>query len=226
MGFLVIVIIAAAAIAIAIYVNLAAKRRVQALAALAASNGLEFNEEDPFNLPDRLAGISQFNQGNSRKASNVIHGTYAGRDVLLFDYQYTTGSGKNRHTHRLSACLEPAGVPLPALLIRPETFLDKAAAFVGFEDIDFESDEFSRKFFVKGPDKKFAYDVCNPQMMSWLLANAGNFSIEIIDSGLVLMNGSTWSPEDFQSALCFSARFWELIPDFVWKQYGAAGAAE
>ena len=38
-----------------------------------------------------------------------------------------------------------------------------------FDDIDFESDEFSRKFYVQSSDRKFAYDVLHPRMMEFLL---------------------------------------------------------
>ncbi len=206
----------------------AQQRRREELTALAAECGLEYSEDDPFDLPNYLSRIGTFDQGSSRKASNVLHGEWRGRRVIAFDYQYTTGSGKNRHTHHLSACLQPVGLRVPNLVIRPETFLDKLGAVVGFDDIDFESDEFSRAFCVKGDDRKFAYDVCHPQMMSWLLANGRGWSVELVDSSLVLTTGSRWSPSEFRAALYFSARFFELIPEHVWKEYrdraGAAGA--
>jgi hypothetical protein len=219
MGFTLFVLFVVVAIVVVVFTSMAAKKRREALAKVAADNGLEFSPNDPFDLPNYLAGIDTFNQGSSRKAENVIHGQWRGRKVIAFDYQYTTGSGKNRHTHQLSACLQPVGVRVPGVVIRPETFLDKAAGFVGFEDIDFESDEFSREFFVKSDDRKFAYDICHPQMMSWLLANGRGWSVQLVDSSLVLTTGSRWSPEEFAAALYFSARFFELIPEFVWKEY-------
>jgi hypothetical protein len=54
-----------------------------------------------------------------------------------------------------------------------------AAALLGGEDeIKLESAEFSRVYCVRSGDKRFAYDVCNPQMMEYLLANRG-LEIEI-----------------------------------------------
>jgi hypothetical protein len=217
----IVVLFVIIAVVVAVVASMAAKKRREALERVAASNGLSFNAEDPFDLPTYLAGIETFNVGSSRRAQNVIHGEWRGRKVIAFDYQYTTGSGKNRHTHHLSACLQPVGVRVPSVVIRPETFLDKAAAFVGFEDIDFESDEFSREFFVKSDDRKFAYDICHPQMMSWLLANGRGWSVQLVDSSLVLTTGGTWSPEQFAASLYFSARFFELIPEHVWREYQA-----
>ena len=40
---------------------------------------------------------------------------------------------------------------------------------MGFDDIDFESNEFSKRYSVKSKDKKFAYDFCNAQMIDYLL---------------------------------------------------------
>ena len=59
---------------------------------------------------------------------------------------------------------------VPDLLIRPEGFFDKVAGAFGFDDIDFESEEFSRAFFVKSSDKRFAYDVLHPRMLELLMA--------------------------------------------------------
>ncbi len=60
----------------------------------------------------------------------------------------------------------------PKLTIAPESFgLKIAEAFGVANDIKFESAEFSRKFSVRSADKKFAYDVCNQQMMEYLLLN-------------------------------------------------------
>src|ERR1035441_7551738 len=52
--------------------------------------------------------------------------------------------------------------------------LGKMAAALGLEDdIKFESAEFARTYRVQSKDKRFAYDVCNPQMIEYLLANPG-----------------------------------------------------
>ena len=48
------------------------------------------------------------------------------------------------------------------IIIQPENLVD---------DIDFESAEFSTKFYVKNVDKKYAYDLIHPRMMEFLLRN-------------------------------------------------------
>ena len=74
----------------------------------------------------------------------------------------------------------------PQMTIGPESFGEKIATAFGVEDdIKFESAEFSRTFCVRSPDKKFAYDVCNAQMIEYLLANR-DLHIEIQGPVLVL----------------------------------------
>ena len=41
-------------------------------------------------------------------------------------------------------------------IVRPEHVFDRLASFLGFDDIDFESVEFSKRFMVKFADRKFA----------------------------------------------------------------------
>lgn len=85
----------------------------------------------------------------------------------------------------------------------------------GFDDIDFESVEFSRKFFVKSPDKRFAYDVIHPAMMEFLLASDPP-SLDVEQNRCCLFDGMrTWSPEQFRSTLAWARQFFEFWPEHV-----------
>ena len=226
MPFLIVAIILI--VAIAIYLgHLAAKKRREALARLASGCGLVYSMGDPFGLPGKLGHIGTFSKGHDREAKNVIHGTYREREMTLFDYKYTTTEtstdSKGRTTtrevdHWFSALVTPLTLSFPRLLIRPEGFFDKIGDFLGFDDIDFESDEFSRKFRVTSENRKFAYDVCHVRTMAWLLENRG-WHIELVGGYLVLTRGGRWKPERFRAALDFTVAFFERIPDFVWREY-------
>ena len=129
---------------------------------------LKFDDFNP-NRNEAFAGgwgfLNRLAQGTERYAFNILRGMYHEQALFVFDYHYQTGSGKNKEEHNC-------------------TFLIAAAFGVGNE-IKFESAEFSRKFCVRSPDKKFAYDVCNPQMIECLLANPG-LQIEIQGPVLLL----------------------------------------
>ena len=45
--------------------------------------------------------------------------------------------------------------------------------FFGHDDIDFESAEFSRNFYVKSSDRKWAFDILHARAMEFLLAEDG-----------------------------------------------------
>ena len=102
----------------------------------------------------------------------------------------------------------------PELLISREGWLSKFAQFFGYDDIDFESAEFSRKFCVRSPDKKFAYDICHARMIEYLLANS-DLNIEIERQCLTLFFNSTLSPERIERELRRLVQLYELIPEYV-----------
>jgi hypothetical protein len=202
-----------------------ARRRGQ-MAALAASMGLAYSPDDPVGISDRYDGIRAIGRGFERRAFNVIRGEFRGREVLAFDYICKTveQGGKSRQTHHFSAVLVPCACQFPRLLLRPEGLTDRLAGAFGSEDIDFESHEFSRRWYVSGPDRKFAYQVVHPEMMEHLLANPG-WIIELGGPGAAIHTESIWKVERFGPALEVLAGFLDRVPDYVWKDYAAKEAA-
>ena len=83
-----------------------------------------------------------------RRSSNLLEGTRNGVRWAAFDYRYSTGSGKNRRTHHWGVVLARVELSFPRAIIRPEGFLDSIASLAGFDDINFESEAFSRHFHV------------------------------------------------------------------------------
>jgi hypothetical protein len=112
--------------------------------------------------------------GDDRYAYNVMKGKLRGRDFCFFDYHYqtTTTNEKGETTTtdwNFSAVVVSSEVPLKPLYIRPENAADKVKAFFGADDINFESKEFSAKYYVSSPDKRWAYDVLHPRTIEFLL---------------------------------------------------------
>ena len=103
----------------------------------------------------------------------------------------------------------------PDLLIRPEGLFDKIKGAFGFDDIDFESEEFSRRFHVKSSDRRFAYDVLHPRMMEFLLA-VRPVMIDIERGRCCLSDGGRcWKPEGFASRIAFLREFFDRWPDHL-----------
>jgi hypothetical protein len=195
---------------------IAAQKRREALEALAASWGFTWEGGgDPFGIEDRYGGFSALDRGRSRRAGNVFHGTRNESRVICFDYRYVTGSGKNRRTRRLSAALLDLGVRTPRLFVRTEHFFDKIAEFVGFDDIDFESAEFSRQYLVKSDNRKFAYDVFHARAMEYMLALPRRFTMELIDGLVLVHDDRTWDPAEFDAAIRQVEGLVALFPEYL-----------
>lgn len=203
-------------IAVAIYASKQAAKRREELAAFAFSIGLTFHAARQRDFR-KLHRHSVFSRGSARAAYNTMEGRLeiAGfsHAAILGEYKYTISTGKSSHTYRFSfILLRPSWIRLPDLEIRKEHIGDKLSAAFGFDDIDFESEEFSRKFMVKSADKRFAYAVCHPRMMEFLLAKP-DLAVEICDGECLLMESvRVWSPTEYRSNLAWARSFFELWP--------------
>ncbi len=162
-------------------------------------------------------GVRLFHRGHSKDGDNIITGHFRGYPVTLLDYQFTTGSGKNRNTHHYGITIMGCEFPTVPLQIRREHAFDKVGAFLGAGDIDFESAEFSRKFFVKSADRKWAYDVIHTRTMDYLLA-APHYSIEFGFGEIVVIRSGKCSPEQYEEQVEMAWQMHELIPEYVIKQ--------
>ena len=199
----------------------AAKRRKE-MGAWAASRGLRFSSSRDSSMDGRFAEFRCLRRGHSRYAHNVMRGDWNGRPLVAFDYHYVTGSGKNRTTHRFSAVVLASPVPLRPLVIRPEGLFDKFAGFFGYDDIDFESAEFSRQFFVKSPDRKWAYDVIHAQTIEYLMAMP-RFTLQFDTECVIAYRSSRLKPAEFGSAVALIEGVLDRLPDYlVRQQHGEA----
>lgn len=196
---------------------ISALKRREAMAAVAAKLGLRFSYHKDWDLPRRYRFLDKLRIGSNRYAFNVLSGTYQAHDVTLFDYHYRTGSGKNTQHHYISFFILHVPAAFPELVIGPEGFFSKIAQAIGYDDIDFESHEFSRRFCVRSRDKKFAYDVCNARMIEYLLSNA-DLTIEIEGDALAISFGSRLSPERIEPNLNRLIMVRSLLPDYLFSR--------
>lgn len=200
------------------------KRRREALAVVAQRLGWQFDPRRDSFHDDEYAHFEIFRRGHGRYAYNTLQGeltigvgTYPAK-MGDFTYKVTSGSGKSRSTRTYRFSYLIVHLPfrnIPDLLIRPEGFFDKLTGAFGFDDIDFESAEFSRRFYVKSSDKRFAYDVVHPRMMEFLLRTDPSI-IDIEHGKCCVTDGrSRWSPDEFCTQLEWACDFLECWPDHV-----------
>ena len=193
---------------------------VRTLAMQTLSQQLGFSEFNPAH-DDNFIGtwsfLSQFSQGNNRYVFNVLKGTYEEQPLYILDYHYETGSGKNVQHHfgtMLMLVVEPS---FPQINIVPENTISRIEAVLDSKDVKFESDDFSRAFRVHAPDKKFAYDVCNPEMIEFLLGNR-DLEIEIISHAILLAFTPRLPVEKIESNLQRLAQIRALLPQYLFEK--------
>jgi hypothetical protein len=218
-GIFILLLFVAAVIAAAIYSAVAARKRREELFALAARLGLSFRSEKDQALAARFGFLDKLAQGSNRYAFNVLSGQYWGHTVHAFDYHFETHSSDSRgrrqtHHHYFSFFILLLPMSFPELRIMREGMLSKIAQAFGFDDIDFESAEFSRTFCVKSKDKRFAYDVCHPQMMEYLLANR-DLNLEIEANALALAFPSRLSAPQIEFNLHRLLEVRARLPDYL-----------
>jgi hypothetical protein len=217
------VLIVIGLIALSIY---QAHKRRKALEAWARSRGFSFSADYDYAIQERYADFGCLNQGSAQYAYNVIRGTPSRRTFCGFDYHYetySTDSKGNRETHHhyFSAVIVDSGLPLKTLYLRSEGFFDRVAEFLGFDDIDFESREFSKAFHVKAPDKRWAYDVLHQETMEYLL-QAPRFDLEFQAGQVIAYRGSTFDPAEFDAALDLIHGILDRLPRSVLQELKGA----
>jgi hypothetical protein len=217
MPLVIVAVLVVAAIG-AIYGVIQARKRQEGLFELAPRLGLDFSAAEDREIAGRYSFLKQLAEGENRYACNVLSGTYQQNQVLAFDYHYETYTegkgGRQTHHHWFSFFILTLPAVFPDLTIRRENLLTKVAEVFGYQDIKFESAEFSAAFCVRSPDKKFAYDVCNAQMMEYLLANR-DLSVEIENQVLALAFNTRLSVQQIEANLQRLVEIRSRLPEYL-----------
>ena len=216
-GVLVVIVIST------IYGMIQARKRREGLFALAQRLGLNFNAAERSTSSPTDSAFSN----NSPRATTVtppmlFPGNYQQNEILAFDYHYATyhtdKSGRHKdHDHWFSFFILTLPAVFPDLTIRRENLFTRVAEVFGYQDIKFESAEFSKAFCVRSQDKKFAYDVCNAKMMEYLLANR-DLSIEIENNVLALAFNSRLSVDQIEANLQRLVEIRSRLPEYLFTQ--------
>ena len=189
-GILLIVAVVGIIILAGYFAAKAQEQRRKDLMAFAASNGFQAyvaqgsgcltmgvggGDWPGTRLIEVFESFQPFGTGLRPRAFNAVLGSKGDRSYYFFDYQYETESTStdsegrtqtDRTTHSFGVVAVRVPLNMQPLSIRPEGFFDKIKGALGFRDIQFEMDEFNRRFMVAGPDEKFAFDLIHPRRWS------------------------------------------------------------
>jgi len=209
-------------ITIGIASHIANRKRLEAFRELAARLGMLFNQSNNYNLPAQYGFLDKLDKGSNRYFFNTFSGTYRDQQVLVSDYHYETHSTDSKghrktHHHYISLLTLALPVDFPELTIVREGLFSKIAQALGYDDIDFESAEFSRAFCVRSPDKKFAYDICNARMIDFLLQNR-DLSLEIEHKVLAMIFDSKLEIEAIEPNLNRLLEIRARMPNYLFER--------
>jgi hypothetical protein len=175
--------------------------RTEALTALGRRLGLRFavSIADPPAPPSLSTGRPE------TRGAFALEGRLDGREAAVFDY--TIGSGKSARTQTV-VTLRADGRSLPSFLLTPETFVDKLAATLGGQDLDFEDDpEFSKAVRLRG-DEGAVRQLFGPAVRTRLrdLTLPGRLHVEGWGERLsIWVPGAVLKPEQVQDRLRLAA---------------------
>lgn len=168
-GFVIILAVLIIAITIGLVGHYREKQRTEELLATADRMGFSFSPEAEPSLLGTLSHFHLFSQGRGRKIRNVMRKRLASVEVAIFDYQYTTGSGRHSSTHYQTVVLfESERLQLPDFTLRPEDVFHKIGGFFGYQDIDFEANPaFSDTYLLQGSDEAQIRAVFTDEVLSY-----------------------------------------------------------
>ncbi len=150
--------------------------------------GFEFHPDGDKDLKDWLSRFRLFSKGRSRKFKNILRGRTCDLDVVVFDYQYTTGYGNYARTYETSVVgFRTYDINLPEFVLRPERFWNRVGVTLfGQQDIDFDTHPvFSKAFLLRGPDETAIRELFTESVLTHFESQSG-VSVEAAGGTLLL----------------------------------------
>ena len=217
MDFLPIVVI----VGIAVFVvgalvagHMMEKQRRDAFAQAADSLGLSFSAEGSSTFFSHMEHFPLFDKGHSKKLRNLIQAETEEVRISIFDYKYTTGSGKNQSTHHQTVVsLESQLFNIPTFKMRPEGMFDKVGSALGFQDIDFDTHpDFSNQFVLQGPDEDRIRKFFDGKLLTFFEGMRG-LCVETKSHGALIFyrNRKRTKPEEIRTKLEEAYRIFNMM---------------
>jgi len=190
LGFSIPVIVMLAIVVVGVPLAILGYRRGRVnayrIARFAQANGMVYEHRvDAPALPGMI-----FQNGSSRMATSLVRG-FQPRFVEFANYQYTTGSGKNRTTHRWGYVAVKLDVPLPNIVLdalgNNALGSNLPASFARDQRLSLEGD-FDRHFTLYCPEgyEADALYLFTPDIMARFIDHAAQLDVEIVDDWMFL----------------------------------------
>lgn len=189
------------------------KKRTAALKNLAAELHLQFFPTGDASLVEALDKFHLFSQGYSKKIRNMLHGENQNTELAIFDYRYTTGSGKNSTTSKQTVIyFRSPTLDLPHFAVRPEGIFHKIGGALGYQDIDFQAHpQFSQMYLLRGDDEPGIRKLFDEERIAFF-ENHPKISVEGADNQLIFYRHRKRSrPEEVRQFMDEGFRVFKLF---------------
>lgn len=212
MGLILIFFILLAGAVYLYFMVLKTRARTRMLLSYARENGYQFEPGMDESPAVRHQGVTLFDRGSDRRGGNLMTLQKDGLRYRMFDYRFNEGTSGDSSYKSFSVCLVDTDWRLPQLLVRPEGLGDKVAQLLAGEDLQLDSVEFNRRFWVQSKNPGRAMDFLHPKMMQYLL-EAPPGTLEVVRGTLVVYPDFELDPAGYQLYLAHLKKIVRLIPD-------------
>ncbi len=178
-------------------------KRSQKLEALAGQLGFQYFSVHPPEQLNQLNAFELMTRGRARVFSNSLTREKDGVQVGIFDYRYTTGSGKHSHTHHQTVVsIHSEELRLPFFTMSPENVMHRIASAFGYQDINFaEAPVFSKMFLLRGSEEAAIRELMSVDRLNRLEAFRGIHLEARGDRFLCWYTGRRKKPEEIEGLL-------------------------
>lgn len=194
------------------------RRRRHALADMAAQLGLTFSGDPSADGKAvlaqlrTLADLPLFSRGFHQRATNVLAGRRAGREVRVFDYVYRYREHGKGSTDLTVVLVPGGGAGIPDFVLAPETTLDKLGEVFGGKDLDFQANpRISERYRLRGADEAAIRRAFTPEVLAHFERETG-WHVEVSGGHLVAYRGAgCLSPKNVPGLVDGALRIVELL---------------
>lgn len=197
------------------------KKRHEHLAAWARSVGWEYVRTDPGYGLTRLHRNQPFEQGHSRRATEVLTGRWQGLPAVSYTYEWSTGSGKEKRTYAAHVVALALPAYLPVLELTSEGLGARLAKALGARDMQTESVAFNDAYRVVAGDARVGHAILHPRLMERLLqddARATDWRIE--GTWIASWRSGRTDTSDVAGRLGVLHAVVRAVPRHVWQDHG------
>ncbi|MBI1332388.1 MAG: hypothetical protein JST12_05790 [Armatimonadetes bacterium] len=166
-----------------------------------------------------------FKTGSSPRIPRALVGKdEQGTYWYLCDFSYdehttTTDNRSDTRTFWYSVVVGMVPMQLPTMHLRPETGMDRFGKMLGNREMEVESEEFNRRYFIKTSDERMSLDLLHPTAIETLLRQP---ALEWQMNGpfaMLYLLGHI-SADDYEGLMGCLKQFLDKIPEYYRQDHG------